>query len=69
MPDNDLQIENRIYRLRISRYRRFPLSVTGSRSSGGIAYRLFFDLEPGAVYDYDESRSRSEAAVVCAGFG
>ena len=46
-----------------------PLSVTGSRSSGGIAYRLFFDLEPGAVYDYDESRSRSEAAVVCAGFG
>ena len=30
MPDNDLQIENRIYRLRISRYRRFLFLLLGA---------------------------------------
>ena len=30
MPDNDLEIENRIYRLRISRYRRFLFLLLGA---------------------------------------
>ena len=67
MPDNDLQIENRIYRLRISRYRRFLFLLLGA---GVLAVLLTgYFLIWNRVYDYDESRSRSEAAVVCAGFG